>query len=129
MPANPKTTTPGPARRGPKPLPLGQLRTHCVSVRLSAAELADLDSERGACARGEHLRFAAFGALRPKIPAINQAAWESLARALSNLNQLAWYANTSGGVAIAELTEEIRDLRDKLHGIKEGFDESDGKDK
>jgi hypothetical protein len=76
-------------RKRTGPVPLIDPRTHCVSTRLNDAELRQLDNQRGDMARGEYLRCAALDQLPPSIPAINQAAWISLSRANSNLNQLA----------------------------------------
>ena len=76
------------SRRGPEPLPVKDLRTHVVSVRLNVAELAALDEHRAPVQmqRGEYLRCAALHRLPPTIPALNREAWISLARAAGNLN-------------------------------------------
>lgn len=96
---------------------------HCVSARLSAVELGQLDAERGAYARGEYLRMAALGSLPPSVPAINERAWLDLAKVAGNLNQLAWYANETGGVVIVELTDMLRDLRARLLGLEQGTED------
>ena len=92
-------------RGGGKALPPEQLRTHCVSVRLSAAELEQLDARRGELQRGEWLRVAALDVLPPVIPELNREAWIELARAAANLNQLAFRTNTG---ATPEIEEAIR---------------------
>lgn len=87
------------SRYGPAPLPADALRTHCVSVRLAPAELAELDSQRGPYRRGEWLRLAWQRALPPAPPPeLNRRAWAELARAAANLNQLAHHLN---GLAVA----------------------------
>ena len=78
------------ARRGPEPLPVAELRTNTVSVRLNAFELAALDAQRAPVhmQRGEYLRCAALHRLPPTIPSVNRLAWVDLARASANLNQI-----------------------------------------
>lgn len=78
-------------RHGPSPLDASDKRTHTVSVRLNDAELALLDSRRGAVQmqRGEYLRAAALHRLPPTIPAVNREMWAELARTAANLNQIA----------------------------------------
>jgi hypothetical protein len=82
-------------RRGPLPLPVGELRVHGVSVRLNGAELLKLDAQRAPVhmQRGEYIRAAALHRLPPTIPTINQAAFIELSRAASNLNQLSHAMN------------------------------------
>lgn len=82
-------------------------RHHCVSVRLNAYELAKVRSwASGATSRklGQVLREAAL--MRPPrvVPAVNDSAWQQLARTLSNLNQLAFHLNSG------RLTEDVRPL-------------------
>jgi hypothetical protein len=79
------------ARRGPAPLPPEELRSHCVSVRLSDAELASLDAQRAPVRmrRGEYLRCASLHRLPPVLPAVNVAAWVALSKASGLLNQIA----------------------------------------
>ena len=114
------------ARRGPEPLAPADLRTHCVSVRLAAAELALLDAQRAAVQmqRGEYLRCAALHRLPPTIPAINQAAFVQLARSASNLNQLARAANESarGSPIPAPSVEDIADALDEFRRALIGAD-------
>lgn len=82
-------------RRGPAPLDSADKRLHTVSVRLNGAELARLDSLRGAVQmqRGEYLRAAALHRLPPTIPAVNREQWAELARTAANLNQIARHLN------------------------------------
>lgn len=105
-------------RHGPAPLPQEQRRTHCVSVRLSPAELADLDAKRGAFQRGEWLRMAAMDQLPPSIPAINGTAWSELARAAGNLNQIARVCNSDETVDIEALRRDLAEFRRSLIGAK-----------
>ena len=111
-------------RRGPLPLPAGELRQQGVSVRLNGAELARLDAQRAPVRmqRGEYLRAAALHRLPPTIPAVNQAAFVELARSASNLNQLARYiaavARGAPGTApaVAEIAGALDDFRRRLIG-------------
>lgn len=102
-----------------------ELRTHTVSVRLNAAELAELDvaRERVKMQRGEYLRSASSGVLPPTIPQINREAWASLARVAGNLNQ--YQAQINGGHAhghapdvIQDLAEQVQKLRSQLLGLR-----------
>lgn len=112
------------SRRGPAPIPPEQRRTHCVSVRLSAAELIHLDAKRGQYQRGEWLRMAALDKLPPTIPAINREAWTQLARSAANLNQIARHLNEGGAVMLDELADELAEFRRALIGAREDDDES-----
>lgn len=118
-------------KRGPQPLPAADKRTHCVSVRLSAAEVAQLDAARALVKmqRGEYLRAASRGVLPPTIPAINREAWASLARVVGNLNQ--YQHRINDGLAaghdpelIQALADQVQKLRAELLGIG-GADESE----
>lgn len=64
------------------------MRTHCVSVRLSVAELEQLDRERRA-PRGAYLRNVWQKTAPSPVPEINAAAWLALSKVASNLNQIA----------------------------------------
>ena len=107
------------SRRGPEPLPVEELRTHVVSVRLNAAELIGLDHQRAPAQmqRGEYLRCAALHRLPPTIPPLNREAWVSLARAAGNLNaitrRLHEAAHTLDALAppIDEISQVLADFR------------------
>jgi hypothetical protein len=101
-------TTPNKPR---KTLPPQDKRTHCVSVRLSAAELARLTTDMHAQHKKELaavLRDAYFIGPRPLVPAVNVEKWGELARPLANLNQIALHLNAG------HLPEDFRPLLDKL---------------
>ncbi len=121
------------SRYGPAPLPADALRTHCVSVRLAPAELAELDRQRGPYRRGEWLRLAWQRALPPAPPPeLNRRAWAELARAAANLNQLAHHLN---GLAVAgaeptaadvtEVARALADFRAALIGAQASDDEEE----
>lgn len=105
-------------RRGPKPKPPEELRTHCVSVRLSAAELEQLDAKRGPLQRGEWLRVAALDRLPPIIPELNRQTYSELARSAANLNQLAFRANSGEMPELGELRAALKQFRDALIGVR-----------
>lgn len=122
----PKTETELPKRRGRGPAPLdpADLRTHTVSVRLNAAELAELDRNRAPVRmqRGEYLRAASWGKLPPTIPAINREAWANLARAVGNLNQFQAAINEGRAAGyppqvIEQLRDQVQQLRSELIGL------------
>lgn len=103
-------------RHGPEKLSADRKRTHCVSVRMNAAEINDLDGKRGRIPRGEWLRLASEDKLSPIIPAINCEAWVQLSRSASNLNQLSRKLNSDEDVDVSELRQALADFRLKLLG-------------
>lgn len=114
-----------PAPRGPKPLPVQDLREHCVSVRLNQSELLRLDGLRGPLQRGAWLRLAALerAKIPSQVPEINRQAWSDLAKLSANLNQ-AQAAVNSGlqspypDELFTELRESVRKLRQALLGLE-----------
>lgn len=100
------------ARRGQRDIE--DPRRHCVSVRLSEAELARLDAKRGRWARGEWLRMAFLDKLNPQLPNLNAQAYSELARSAANLNQIAKHLNESGGrdAVEAQISVIIRALQE-----------------
>jgi hypothetical protein len=99
-------------RRGPFKLPPGELRDYVVAVRLSAAELDELDIQRrqGDAKRGEWLRMAWQELTEHDvIPAISATAYDALDRSADNLNNIARYLNEGGAVAgrISLIDEEL----------------------
>lgn len=86
-------------------------RNHCVSVRLDPEELAELDKFRGRIRRGTYLRLCFLGNPPPRIPSINREAWQALARASGNLNQIAAKCNTGDLPDIEEIREALKDFR------------------
>lgn len=99
------------------------LRSHCVSVRLSDDELAQLDAQRGKHKRGEWLRMAGLDRLPRPIPELNRAAWADLARLANNLNQAQRSINSGDASAhdtrLIEATRLAVDaLRDQLLGLR-----------
>lgn len=106
-------------RRGRTPVP--DPRTHCVSVRLNGDELNQLDNYRGKMARGEWLRCAGLDRLPAIIPEPNIEKWQELARAASNLNQIAKILNGYRGITDQQF-EPVRkalvEFRDSLLRMK-----------
>jgi hypothetical protein len=92
------------------------LRTHCVSVRLSPAELAQLDHQRGQQTRGAYLRAAWQRLVPPQVPPINREAWRELARAAANLNQLAYACHIGEELDLATLRSALSEFRRALLG-------------
>lgn len=96
-------------------------RNQLVSARMNAAEIERIDALRGDKSRAVYMREAALNQLPPVIPDINIEAWSELRPALGNLNQIARHLNEgrAQGIspeALAELTAEIKKLRDDLRG-------------
>ena len=111
------------SRRGPKPLPAGETRTHCVSVYLNGDEISQLDSQRGLMRRGEYLRVAALHRLPPVVPELNKNAWVELSRLASNLNQYRAAFNShrmkNHQIDISLLMDQVAALRTDLLGQNE----------
>jgi hypothetical protein len=105
-------------RTGPDPLPAAERRGHCVSVRLNAAELQQLDAVRGPFQRGEWLRMAALDRLPPTVPEINREAWTDLARAAGNLNQITRHLNEGGTADTEAIRAELAAFRAMLIGVQ-----------
>ena len=112
---DPKTMMGGKAagwKGGAPALPDEQRRRHTVSTRFNPAELKELDrlSTSVGLRRGEYLRLTAFKSLPPTIPELNKEAWLELARAASNLNQIAYQLNRKG----IEVEVDIREVENML---------------
>lgn len=105
-------------RRGPKQVASDEKRTHCASVRLNSVELATFNERRGKMRLGEFLRRAATANLPPTIPEINREAWVQLAKAASNLNQIAAKLNRGGSLNIPEIQAALQVFRLRLLGVE-----------
>ena len=104
-------------RRGRKPLAPEDRREHTVSVRLSVSELAALDRRRGKRTRGDTLRTLALGRAEPaQVPPLNAVAWSELARAGSNLNQIAARLGLNRPVELDEISKTLAQFRRALIG-------------
>lgn len=74
--------------------------------------------------RGEYLRAASLHLLPPTIPQLNRDAWQQLARASANLNQIAHainFAQLQPGAEMPPLTEvaeAVGELRRALIGAR-----------
>lgn len=118
-------------RRGPRPKPAAEKRSHQTNVWLNAAELEWVDAERAKrdMQRGPFLRESAMRRLPPSIPAINREAWAALARSAANLNQIAKAINRSGSTSAATkglsklLRENIAQLSSVRADLMKGSEE------
>ena len=83
-----------------------EIRTHCISTRLSPTELAVLQSDARAAHKpcGQMLRDAYFHGTVMHVPAVNVQAWERLGATLDDLHELAVRLNAG------EWVEEMRPL-------------------
>lgn len=97
----------GKSKRGPHPVDASEKRVHCVSVRLSGAELATVESRRGYMQKGEFLRCAALDTLPPTIPELNRETYGELAHAQANLNQIAYRINCDDATLEIENVKKI----------------------
>lgn len=96
-----------------------KIRNHCVSCRMNPEELQLLDDRRGKYARGEYLRMAFLKELPPQPPPeINRKAWANLAKVTGNLATLATAMRAGGHVDLEEITQELKEFRNQLIGMK-----------
>lgn len=101
-------------------------RVHCVSVRLSPSELAELDRRRGKIRRGTFLRNLYLGKREPRqIPEVNRGRYAETARWAANLNQIARTANAGEGIDLTELQRILSEFRLSLLGLTEREDSDD----
>jgi len=113
-------------RHGPLPRPAEEQRKTRVSVYLTDKETAQLQERSAAASENisSYLRSAGLGRLPVQVPAINQQAYQDLARVKSNLNQIAHGLNIlihENGlpilVDISDIQSELADFRKKLLGL------------
>ncbi|MFQ2462479.1 plasmid mobilization protein [Aeromonas caviae] len=105
--------------RGRKSLPDDQKRKHGITCRLTDDELAHVDRLRGQMTAGEWIRTAALSQPPRIVPEINIAAWQELARAAANLNQLARLAHQQA-LGLPELSAGLAAFRVALLGADLG---------
>lgn len=92
-------------------------RNHCISVRVSADELAQLDAERGHRPRGAYLRACWVRLpVPPIVPEVNRLAWQALARSAANLNQLAAAYHHGDIPELPAIRQELSAFRSALLG-------------
>ena len=99
-------------RGGRKRLDDDAKRTIRVSTWLSPEEYERLDSMRGAVTRGAFVRRAIFNC-SSGLTKYEQKINADLARAMSNLNQIARHANTYHDLPIEDARAALADLIDQ----------------
>ncbi|WP_207259689.1 hypothetical protein [Desulfovibrio sp. Huiquan2017] len=109
---------------GPKTKSEIELRRHQVNCRLTSAELAVVDSRRGAISRAAWLRTAALQRPPRIIPKINREAWAYLAQVAGGLTYLVEVAKVGGRPSfdpamLTELRKAIAELRRQLIGVSD----------
>lgn len=107
-----------------------ELRTHCVSVRITPAELRFLDSMRGGISRGSFLRNIFLGKkIPPQVPEVNRKAYLETARWAANLNQISHFFHMHGdeipAAGVREIYSYLKKFRMKLIGLDFSGDEKD----
>ncbi len=110
-----------------------ELRTHCVSVRITTSELKRLDSMRGHISRGSFFRNIFIGRKIPApVPKINQKAYTETARWAANLNQIAHFFHMHGdeipAQGVREIYSYLKNFRFKLIGLDDFSETGDEKD-
>jgi hypothetical protein len=122
------TETKARSRGGRPRLPLADVRTPTIGVRVSPAEHAQLCERAAACGMrpAQFLREAALSRRlpAPPAPAVNRDRYVSLARLSANLNQLAKHANAGRQVTVddallVQMIGEVNQLRLALIGVTE----------
>ena len=110
--------------RKPKPKPEPKpKRTHCISVRLTDAELETLDENRGRQPRGTWCHKAVIGGGNYVIPECNRNIYIESARWAANLSQLAKDRNLGKSIDLRAAVETLRQFRLALLGANhEGED-------
>lgn len=98
---------------------------HCVSIRLTAEELAKIDKARGKVPRGTWCRKALLGKPIPVIPEPNRAAYAETARWAAALSQIARDANLGRIQELADVRETLKRFRFALLGTIPEAKESD----
>ena len=91
-----------------------KVRNYKLRVMLNLEELELLDIVRGPHSRAEATRFLMENNLPATVPELNVEAWESLARASSNINQIARHLNSGGGINFEEIRVKIEEFRSAL---------------
>ncbi|MPM17055.1 hypothetical protein SDC9_63439 [bioreactor metagenome] len=98
---------------------------HCVSVRLTAEELAKIDRARGKIPRGTWCRKVLLGKPIPVIPEPNRRAYSETARWAAALSQIARDTNLGRIPELAEVRKVLKEFRFALLGTTPEEDESD----
>lgn len=101
-------------KRGGRPrLDADEKRTIKVSTWLSPEEYERFDAMRGAVTKGAFVRRAIFSSSGMGMTKYEQKINADLARAMSNLNQIARHANTYHDLPIDEARAALADLIDQ----------------
>ena len=91
-----------------------KVRNYMLRVMLNNEELELLDIVRGPHSRAEAPRFLMSSNLPAPVPKLNALVWEKLARASSNINQIARHLNSGGGINFEEIKVNIEEFRASL---------------
>jgi hypothetical protein len=120
-------------KTGPAPKPLADLRLVVVTVKLTAAEAAQLDEKRGHHGRAAWLRSAGLDrVLTSPLPSNWQTTWDSSARMASVCTQLNSLAAVANSLALAEgeaaaakfLLADLKETRALLAEFRAGLSDS-----
>ena len=91
-----------------------KVRNYKLRVMLNLGELEALDIVRGRLSRSAATRFLMGNNMPAPVPELNAKAWESLARASGNLNQIARHLNSGGGINFEKIKVEVEEFRASL---------------
>ena len=112
-----------PRKHGPTPKAEHDLQSKRVVVHFNEADYTKLTAFAGSDIPrrvAAYVRTSALQTVSPVATALNREAWQTLAPALANLNQIARKLNTgnsygdSDRIDIIELTDLVKELRGKL---------------
>lgn len=105
-------------KRGPAPKPAKEKRNRRISVYFTEAEYAELltrvQTKVELSPYARHQLFAGKKAYRLVVPELNILAYQELARAAGNLNQLAKHLNGGETLAVNEILQELEMFRQAL---------------
>lgn len=95
-----------------------EVRSHCVSARLSPSELALLQANASARHKklGELLRESYFDPSRPVAPLMNAEKWKTLGEALGDLHLVTLRLNA--GQLPEDLRPVLGNLLEQLHAMR-----------
>lgn len=103
-------------KRGPTPKSPELHRNHRVAVYLNGSEWKIINgfSELSKVCPAAYLRQAALNSPPVVIPPLNQQVWTELAKALSNLNQIAKAINSNNIPELTAIKQTLTQLRAAL---------------
>lgn len=105
-------------KRGPEPKPGHEKRSRRISVYVTDAEYAELltrvETRIELAVYARHQLLAGKKAYRLVVPELNIQAYQELARAAGNLNQISKHLNGGEALAVVEVLQVLELFRQSL---------------